>query len=145
MREYIALHKKSSRKIYFKYSFLGVLEELKMYGEKYTEEQVKWVLQSTRMPFTESQMLFLCSNKKLDFDYMPMPTDLSFEFFWNLYGYKKGKIATTQKAWNALSDADKIEVLLYIPKFKETKKIDKTAMPYPSTFLNQKYWLADKI
>ncbi|WP_244314653.1 hypothetical protein [Riemerella anatipestifer] len=80
MREYIALHKKSSRKIYFKYSFLGVLEELKLYGEKYTEEQVKWVLQGTRMPFTESQMLFLCSNKKLDFDYMPMPTDLSFEF-----------------------------------------------------------------
>ncbi|MDY3337810.1 hypothetical protein PG279_01290 [Riemerella anatipestifer] len=145
MREYIALHKKSSRKIYFKYSFLGVLEELKLYGEKYTEEQVKWVLQSTRMPFTESQMLVLCSNKKLDFDYMPMPTDLSFEVFWNLYGYKKGKIATTQKAWNALSDAEKIEVILYIPKFKESKKIDKTAMPYPSTFLNQKYWLADKI
>ena len=144
-REYIALHKKSDKKIYFKYSYLGVIEEVKLYGERYTEEQAQWIFQSKRMPFTETAMLQLCENKTLDFDYLPMPTDLRFETFWNTYGYKKGKIASTQKLWNALTDAEKIEVLLYIPKFKKQKTIDKTAMPYASTFLNQKYWLAEKI
>lgn len=144
-REYVALHKKSDKKIYFKYDFLGVIEEVKLSGERYTEEQARWILQSKRMPFTETDMLLLCENKTLDFDYKPIPTDLSFKTFWDNYSYKKGKIAQTQKLWNNLKDSEKVEVLLFIPKFKESKLIDKTAMPYASTFLNQKYWLADKI
>lgn len=106
-REYIALHKKSDKKIYFKYSALGVIEELRLYGERFTEEQARWIFQSKRMPFTEVDMLQLCENKALDFTYLPMPEDLRFETFWNAYGYKKGKIAATQKAWKALTDAEK--------------------------------------
>lgn len=83
--------------------------------------------------------------KDLDFEYLEIPKDLSFEYFWKTYGYKVGKIPATRKAWNALSDAEKIEALLYIPKLRMKKKIDNTAMPYPSTYLNGRYWLAEKI
>ncbi|MFX1715393.1 hypothetical protein JZ949_10065 [Riemerella anatipestifer] len=146
MNQYIIIHKKSERKITLSYDrTFGLLRAVELSEARWTEVDINIVLRHANKLRTEVAFIKKMEEKDFDFNYLEMPKDLRFEVFWNLYGYKKGKIATTQKAWNALSEADKIEVLLYIPKFKETKKIDKTAMPYPSTFLNQKYWLADKI
>lgn len=66
--------------------------------------------------------------------------DLSFERFWKEYGNKVGKKTMTENAWKKLSRADKIAALDYIPKLRTKKTIDGTQMPYPSTYLNQKYW-----
>ncbi|WP_018675522.1 hypothetical protein [Riemerella columbina] len=146
MKQYLILHKKSDRKITLSYDgTFGILRAVELSNARWTEEEITIVLRHANKLRTEVAFLQKIETKDADFDYMEMPADLRFEVFWNMYGYKKGKIATTQKAWNNLSDAEKIEVLLYIPKFKATKQMDKTAMPYPSTFLNQKYWLADKI
>lgn len=146
MNQYIIIHKTSERKITLSYDgTFSMLRSIELSNARWTEEDITIVLREVNRLRNESSFLKKMEEKSPDFEYLRMPTDLRFEVFWNAYGYKKGKIPATQKAWNALTDGEKIEVLLYIPKFKESKKIDKTAMPYPSTFLNQKYWLAEKI
>ncbi|MPS73989.1 MAG: hypothetical protein E2590_12715 [Chryseobacterium sp.] len=142
-KEYVAIHKKIDVKLYFTYES-ELLVKLELVGI-YKPEQTIWAIERIRNLATEVEMWKAIENKKLDFQYMEIPKDLSFEFFWKTYDYKKGKILMTQKAWQKLTDAEKIEALLYIPKLKEQKRIDNTAMPYPSTYLNGRYWLAEKI
>ena len=143
--EYVALHKQSDKKFYMKFDGLGVLQSISLEGERWTVEQVEWIFKSVRVPKTDVDCLNFMGRNDLDFQYVEIPKDLSFEYFWKTYGYKRGKIPMAQRAWKALSDAEKIEALLLIPKFKNQKAIDKTAMPYPSTYLNGKYWLSEKI
>ncbi|WP_312399540.1 hypothetical protein [Chryseobacterium sp.] len=145
MTKYVALHKHSDKKFHITFDSFGVLNSILLEGERWTEEQVNWIFKSSRVPKTEVTCMQFAENRDLDFDYMEIPKDLSFEYFWNTFAYKKGKISVAQKAWKALSASEKIEALLYIPKLKMQKQIDKTAMPYPATYLNGKYWLADKI
>lgn len=145
MTEYVALHKKSDKKFYSKFDALGVLKSISLEGELWTVDQVNWIFNSTRVPKTEVEYLRFMDRKDLDFEYLEVPKDLSFEFFWKTFDYKKGKIPLTRRAWETLTDAQKIEALLYIPKLKRQKQIDKTAMPYPSSYLNGRYWEAEKI
>ena len=142
-REYIAIHKKIDIKMYFTYN-QELLTKLELSGMA-KEEQVKWAIRKAENLSSEVEMWKAIENKKLDFEYMEMPRDLRFEMFWQMYAYKKGKIVATQRAWEKLTDAEKIEALLYIPKLKEQKRIDTTAMPYPATYLNGRYWMAEKI
>ena len=146
MKEYIIIHKDSEQKITLGYdNTFGMLRKVELSNTRWTWEDITVAIRQANKLRSETDFLKRMESPIPDFDFLEMPKDLRFEVFWNAYGYKVGKIPATQKAWNALTDAEKIEVLLFIPKFKEGKKADKTAMPYPSTFLNQKYWLADKI
>lgn len=145
MSDYVALHRQSDKKFNLKFDQFGVLKSISLEGERWTEEQVKWIFTSSQVPKTEIDCLRFMERKDLNFEFLEIPKDLSFEYFWKTYGYKVGKIPATRKAWQALSDAEKIEALLYIPKLRMKKKIDNTAMPYPSTYLNGRYWLAEKI
>lgn len=146
MKEYIIIHKESEQKFILGYdNTFGMLCKVELAPARWSLDDITVVLRQAHKLRTETDFLKQMETPLEGFDFLEMPRDLRFEVFWNAYGYKKGKIPATQKAWNTLTDAEKIEVLLYIPKFLESKKIDKTAMPYPSTFLNQKYWLADKI
>lgn len=143
--EYVALHKQSDKKFHMKFDALGTLQSISLEGERWTVDQVNWIFRSTRVPKTEVECLNFMNDQDLDFQYVEIPKDLSFEFFWKTYAFKRGKIPMAQRAWKALSNAEKIEALLFIPKFKNQKAIDKTAMPYPSSYLNGKYWLSEKI
>ncbi len=142
-REYVAIHKKIDVKMYFTYD-QELLTKMELAGMA-KQEQVKWAIRKAENLSSEVEMWKAIENKRLDFDYMEVPQDLSFAFFWNAYDYKKGKIPMTQKAWMKLTDAEKIEAIIYIPKLKEQKRIDTTAMPYPATYLNGRYWMAEKI
>ncbi len=145
MKNYVALHKKSDHKIYYSYDIFGVLVKMEFSGERWKEETIDWIFKPGRIPLTESDMWSRIENKTLEFNYMEIPTDLSFSNFWNLFAYKKGKIPGAQRYWERLTDAEKIEALLYIPKLHTQKKADGTAMPYPQSYISGKYWLADKI
>lgn len=145
MKNYVALHKKSDHKIYLSYDTFGVLVKMEFSGERWKEETIDWIFKPGRIPLTESDMWTRIENKTLEFNYMEIPTDLSFSNFWNLFAYKKGKIPGAQRYWERLTDAEKIEALLYIPKLHTQKKVDGTAMPYPQSYISGKYWLADKI
>ncbi|OBS12557.1 hypothetical protein ATE49_04870 [Elizabethkingia miricola] len=145
MKNYVALHKKSDHKIYLSYDTFGVLVKLEFSGERWKESTIDWIFKPGRIPLTESDIWTRIENKTLEFTYMEIPTDLSFSNFWNLFAYKKGKIPGAQRYWERLTDAEKIEALLYIPKLHTQKKADGTAMPYPQSYISGKYWLADKI
>lgn len=146
MNQYIIIHKSSDKKIYISYNrIFGTLAKMELSEGRWSEEEVHIILKECNRLRTEVAFRKKMEDKVPDFEYLEMPTDLRFEVFWNTYGYKKGKIPATQKAWASLTEGEKVEALLYIPKFKRLKQADKTAMPYASTFLNQKYWLADKI
>ena len=142
-KEYVAIHKKIDVKIYFTYE-QELLVKLELVG-LYKAEQTLWALGRIRNLATELEMWKAIEDRTLDFNYMEVPKDLRFEVFWNAYAYKVGKIPGTQKAWQKLTDAEKIEALIYIPKLREQKRIDNTAMPYPSSYLNGRYWQAEKI
>ena len=65
--------------------------------------------------------------------------DLSFESFYNKYPNKVGPKEKTIKAYNKLTDGEKMEAILFIDELVKLKK-DGTNYPYPATYLNQKYW-----
>ncbi|MDV3711207.1 hypothetical protein [Elizabethkingia anophelis] len=145
MKNYVAIHKKSDHKINLTYDTFGVLVKIEFAGERWKPETINWIFQPGRLPLSESEIWHRIENKALEFDYMEIPTDLSFSNFWNLFANKKGKIPSAQRFWEKLTDAEKIEALLYIPKLHAQKKADGTALPYPQTYISGKYWLAEKI
>jgi len=66
--------------------------------------------------------------------------DLSFERFWNLYGYKVGAKDRVKKKWERLPEGEKILALGSIPRYRrftEQKHID---MTYPETYIDQRRW-----
>ena len=66
-------------------------------------------------------------------------TDISFEAFYKRYPRKVGPKGETEKQYNKLSDADKMDCILFISELIKLKG-DGTAFPYPATYLNKKYW-----
>jgi predicted HTH transcriptional regulator len=136
-KTYILTAKKNAVSITFKYDFKGRLIFFEVAGDDLTDQQHSWLL--GRVPLYETEVVkFKKFNEAFNFD--ELPVDLSFDRFYDEYGNKKGKKVMAQNAWKKLSKTDKVKALLYIPKLKREKLLDNTAMPYPSTYLNQKYF-----
>jgi len=68
--------------------------------------------------------------------------EVSFEEFWNAYGYKKSKLQA-EKAWKRLSPADKSNALASIPAYKADCQSCGRSMKYPATYLNGRTWEDD--
>lgn len=64
---------------------------------------------------------------------------IHFSEFWDLYDKKVGVKDALEKKWGCLSDAEKLTIMDYIPKYKQSQP-DKRFRKDPSTFLNQKAW-----
>lgn len=103
-RKYIALHKKSNLKLELEYAETGILQNTAFVGERWTEPQVSYAIKKL-IPLTETAIAFLLDDKKLEFNYMRMPSDLSFKNFWNVYGNKVGKMIATERSWQKLTDS----------------------------------------
>lgn len=71
----------------------------------------------------------------------------SFDVFWNLYKYKRGK-ALALKAWNKLKDSDKAAAIEAVPNYlayldyKRATGREQEQM-HASTYLNQRRWEDD--
>lgn len=71
----------------------------------------------------------------------------SFDVFWNLYKYKRGK-APALKAWNKLKDSDKAAAIEAVPNYlayldyKRATGREQEQM-HASTYLNQRRWEDD--
>lgn len=144
MRTYIATHKKTELRIIFKYDDLGNLVSTELTG-KWQLEQINWFFKKFAMPTTINLIWDLCEKKQENWDFIEKPTDLSFKAFYDFYGNKKGGPLKAQELWKKLPDDEKIEVLLFIPKYKAQKQAEGTALKYPEFFLRAKPWLAEKI
>lgn len=144
MRIYIATHTKAELRISFTYDDFGNLVDLELLGV-WKEEQIDWVWKKFPKPTKINQMWELCDKKQENWEFLEKPTDLSFKAFYDFYGNKKGGPLKAQELWKKLPDDEKVEVLLFIPKYKAQKQTDGTALKYPEFFLRAKPWLAEKI
>lgn len=92
----------------------------------------------THIPYTLDLMQIWLDNAK-DFKVEEIPADLSFERFWEEYG-KHGTKSMAKKKYDKLKAIEQLAALLHLPKERDKKKLDGTAMPYAETYLNQKRW-----
>lgn len=137
MRTFITKHQKSGLKITFKYDLNGVLRILEFDGEWEADKVSKII---AKIP-TELQIILEDIRKQKPENpwIFAELTDLSFEAFYKRYPKKVGRKEQTEKMYNKLNEADKMEAILYISELIKLKS-DGTAFPYPATYLNQKHW-----
>ncbi|GEM_PF-5675290 len=67
-------------------------------------------------------------------------TDLSFEHFWEAYGYKVGNKGRARKLWTALNDEERLLALRGAVHQRRHSESHKTDMPYAETYLSQRRW-----
>lgn len=144
MRKYIATHRHTELRMLFTYDQNGNLVATELIGP-WKIEQIEWFYTKFKLPITINVMWEYCEKDKALWLFIEQPTDLSFKYFYDLYGYKKGGPLKAQELWQKLPDDEKLEVLLFIPKYKMQKQTEGTALKYPEFFLRNKPWLAEKI
>lgn len=137
-KKYILTSDHFTGEVTFEYNLKGFLKVVKIGEVRGMSKSIfDWLW--ANLP-TSTQMMEEYKKTAGNFKISEVPVDLSFERFWSEYNNKVGKKKMTENAWNKLSQKDKIAALLYIEKLRRTKRQDGTQMPYPSTYLNQKYW-----
>ena len=117
------------------YDETGVCCMLRIETPGLTKEQAGWILRT--VPATEAELQEL----ELAFPFIEVerhPTDLSFNAFWDAYGYKVGKRERAMKLWASMSDADKTKCLRSIPRYNQwlASKFNMERL-YPETYLHQ--------
>lgn len=137
MRTFIAKHQKTGLKITFKYGLNGVLNVLEFEGN-WESEKVRKVMNNVTASTDEMLQKMQNPDMKTGWIFAEL-SDVSFENFYKQFPRKVGPKEVTEKAWNKLSNVDKMEAILFIPELVKLKA-DGTAFPYPATYLNKKYW-----
>lgn len=114
----------------------GVLRGLRFEEEGLSAEAVSFCYM--RVPFLEEELPLAGAQKSTHIHVLPVPKDLSFNTFWEAYGYKIGDKTRAMKLWVALGDADRVMCLRSISKYNQYLK-QKPSMErmYPETYLKQ--------
>lgn len=120
--------------IIFKFNLKGYLISLET--PQLTEKQYQWIFNHYPAKVDVIERYKQVKNVKVQ----EVPEDLSFERFWEDYGYKVGKKKQAENMWNKLSKLEKIQALLYIPKYKTHLLKTGHAQAYPTSFINQRYF-----
>ncbi|WP_395974225.1 hypothetical protein [Chryseobacterium cucumeris] len=136
MRTFIAKNQKNGLKITFKYNFNGVLQVLEFEGD-WPQDKVQEII--GKMPAGVDKMAQNISENGRSAWLFAELTEITFDAFYKRYPRKVGRKEETEKAFNKLSEADKMEAILFIEALIKLKN-DGTAFPYPATYLNKKYW-----
>lgn len=124
----------------FDYDLNGVLTGFDLDGEL-TPQQLTW-LYSGRFPFNEAGIKMFNAIK--NFTVFGGELDLSFENFWNMYGYKIGKKVMAENIWKRMSKADKIKALTAIkPYNSHLARHVRKDKAHASTYLNQRMYEND--
>jgi hypothetical protein len=99
-----------------------------------------WVLIWHKPPLSEGGI------KTLEIPNVTMqlvPEDLTFERFWEEYGFKMGNKAKTERQYNELKEEEKVAIFKAIPKYLYWLSCGTVAQAMPSTWLNQRRWEND--
>lgn len=136
MRTFIAKNQNTGLKITFKYDLNGVLKVLEFEGD-WPQSKVQEII--GKMPAGVDKMLQNINENGQSAWLFAELTEISFDAFYKRYPRKVGRKEETEKAFNKLSEADKMEAILFIESLIKLKN-DGTAFPYPATYLNKKYW-----
>jgi len=113
----------------------GVCRFLQIETPGLTPEQAGWILRT--VPASEAEL----AGMEQVFPFVKVeivPTDLSFNAFWDAYAYKVGKQERARKLWASMSDADKTKCLRSIPRYNQwlSSKFNMERL-YPETYLSQ--------
>lgn len=116
----------------------GVISYFELDELELTKEMVQVVLSNLHKLPTQAEFLSHCTKNKIQvFEIKP---DLSFEAFWNAYGYKVGSKVDAMKLWDKLSDADKTLAMKNIVPYKNFSDRKNTAYAYPERYLRKRYF-----
>ncbi|QKX04866.1 hypothetical protein HN014_08030 [Aquimarina sp. TRL1] len=120
----------------FKYDLNGVLTSFKIDGSL-NQTQIDWLF-SSKFPYKEEVIKKWKSIK--NFEIIIGAPDLSFQTFWNVYGYKIKKVVS-ERAWKKLSKADRLNALKGVKKYNNfLYRKPGREKANAATYLNQKYW-----
>jgi hypothetical protein len=89
--------------------------------------------------FKEVDFLFAAKTHKLKLT--EVERDVTFELFWEAYKEKNCGRTKAEAAWNKLTKAEMIEAFDFIGAFNGILKMNGTAKPYATSYLNQKRWV----
>lgn len=128
-------HKNVTGHLLFEYNSKGVLTAFENHSSL-NDIQVNALTQFFPMTARTFEVFVTKSNSNK----LLIPEDLSFEKFWNLYAYKVGKLPRVRKLWSELSDIDKADVLMSIPRYNAWLRGRSIERVYPETYLNQERW-----
>jgi hypothetical protein len=90
----------------------------------------------SKVPITERSARHLLTNSKVKIT--QVPTDLSFEAFWNKYDHKVSSKKKCEKIWNAMSEADRLLAMIKLTRYNLWQSQQPTAKPYAETWLHQR-------
>lgn len=138
MKKFLLEIKKTGSKVVLGYRD-GMLVYVEM-KECVSKLQVMWIWEKVPLPYEElANFIKYTANKGVVIS--EMIPDLSFAFFWNTYGYKKGKKPTVKRVWDSMDTTDQSKALAYLKKYNyylaENSHVPKL---YPQTYLNRKEW-----
>jgi len=119
----------------FKHSLNGLLVGFEVLEGELSQKQFDWLFVSAKIPIHESMINEWRKQPKLQI-ILNQP-DISFENFWKLYGLKVKK-ETSEKAFNKLSDAEKIKCFLALRKYNKELQRTGQAKAHMITWINQK-------
>lgn len=138
MRTFLAIGRKAGLRIVFKYDLNGVLRNVEFDGN-WTDELIERI--KIKIP---SNVMYCLSQIK---EQSPLSqwifkeqTDLSFDGFYKRYPNKLGKKKEAQSKWDKMSDAERMDAMLYLDEYLPLKRKEGTNIPYASSYLNGKYW-----
>lgn len=134
-KDYILTSKMFTGSVLFSYS-QNRLMAFKIEADL-NQAQYQWL--TTHLPLEEEQLQVMVKQMRKGKIELAEP-DLSFDNFWQLYKYKHGNKQRAKKLWEALSKANKIRAINWLPTYANELKGTGAARMYPETYLNQKRW-----
>lgn len=138
--KYLLTSNKLKGKILLEFTGEGILCHMEVDPQDASVEMMKWFL--GRLPLHEAAMDPKIYNHLLKIE--PVPEDLSFESFWDAYGYKVGKKYRVKKLWESLDNTDRAAALAGIRKYDRYLNLHKgIAKAYAETYLRHRYWEND--
>lgn len=123
----------------FKYYLNGALKSFEIVEGELNEQQIGW-LYSPNFPATETDIIQVWAKAKYHIKHFTVEkfaADLSFDAFWKIYDLKINK-EKSQKAYEKLSEADKIKCFLAHPKYLKHLQLTGQAKAHLVTWINQK-------
>ena len=138
MRSFLAIGKKTGLRIVFKYDLNAVLRSVEFDG-KCTDDLIERI--KVKIPVNMQYCISEIKNQKPNSQWIFKElTELSFEAFYKSYPNKLGKKDLARKIWDKMSDAERMDAILYLDEYIPLKRKEGTNIPYASSYLNGKYW-----
>ncbi|KAB2918708.1 MAG: hypothetical protein F9K23_00810 [Bacteroidetes bacterium] len=139
MKTYILTSQRFAGEIQFKFDLNDSLIGFEIQAEL-DEKQTNYFFNN--LPRTLGAAVAMTKNPGATMKLELMPQDLSFDVFYNQYGYKVGK-QQAETQYKKLSDADKHRVIMSIRPYKRYLTRTGVAQVWPERFISRKYFETD--